>query len=467
VFASPDFQPQLEDANIVLSNPPYGNFGKQERKKYSGLTSVNKAAEGVLRILRSRPKMVGLLVPRSFLFRSTYREARQLLASSYGEISITVLPDIAFRFSQVDTVAITASGSPQTRPRVARVFVSGDDYPTFLGTGRATWKDSQEIEVVPSEEPLLWEHPLERRLKAHLAAVEGLRPLRELAKVRRGVEYVKPIRYHVSSAPETGYRPGLQNVKDGFEPYFVRAAKYLDMNPAHLKTKAHAAQSWNQPKVIANAARNSRRSWRIMAAVDDTGLICSQRFHLIWPRDGIAPEVIAAVLNGPVANALLSLPEGRDNLIDYVKALPVPEFGTAAATLRALVDEYRRTRAVWLTEQPMTRGPMQRCRELMAEIDRIVLEAYALPAELRDDLEAYMALGPRPGPAPMRITDVRNRLGWLVDKKHGDEITPDEAGEIRRLESILDDEEEAFYRPFTEKLSAIYARLAQTDKGGE
>jgi hypothetical protein len=103
----------------------------------------------------------------------------------------------------------------------------------------------------------------------------------------------------------------------------------------------------------------------------------------------------------------------------------------------------------------------------MAEIDRIVLEAYALPAELRNDLEAYMALGPRPGPVPMRITDVRNRLGWLVDKKHGDEITPDEAGEIRRLESILDDEEEAFYRPFTEKLSAIHARLAQTHKGGE
>jgi hypothetical protein len=84
---------------------------------------------------------------------------------------------------------------------------------------------------------------------------------------------------------------------------------------------------WAKKKVITNAARISREPWRIVAAIDEEELVCYQRLHGLWPKDDTPLELIAAILNGPVANVLLSASEiTRDNLIREIKAIPLPGF---------------------------------------------------------------------------------------------------------------------------------------------
>jgi hypothetical protein len=459
VFSSPTFASEVKDAKVVLCNPPYGEFPKTQREKYSDLSSTNKAAEAVVRILSHRPEMIGLLLPRSFVFRKAFRQARRMLLHSYGEISITALPDIAFRFSQVDTVAITAFGAPRERPQVHRAYVSAGDYQRFIQTGAPTWESRSEMTLAEGI-PTLSLHPLEERLRAELSAH---RSLAAVAEIHRGVEYRGPVGDHVSDSPEYDYLPGLQNVEDGLEPYFVRPAKYLDAKPANFRSSSHATRRWQAPKVIANAARTSRGAWRIAAAVDDQGLLYYQRFLVLWPTGDLSVEVIAAILNGPVANALLSLQLGlRDNLVETVGALPVPAFeAEALERLKALVTEYREVRQVWRETHPLSSAGVGKCAAITERIDELVIAGYGLSPDLLRDLRAYLMGTSRPGPRAMDEKDVRRRHGWLVDRNLVGELSSHERGEKARLETLLDQIDAPLYQPFLSGLDELRAAMSR------
>ena len=72
-----------------------------------------------------------------------------------------------------------------------------------------------------------------------------------------------------------------------------------------MRTSAYTLP-WDKPKLIVNASRQSVGHWKITASLDNEGLVCYQNFHGVWPDDGLSLEVLAAVLNGPVANAFVS-----------------------------------------------------------------------------------------------------------------------------------------------------------------
>ena len=92
-----------------------------------------------------------------------------------------------------------------------------------------------------------------------------------------------------------------------------------------------------------NAARVSRGPWKIAAFADDSGLICSQRFHTLWLTDPHwTIKSFTAVLNGPVASAFVDVNEpARDIRKQTLQNVPLPRLG--AAEIEALdhaVDYY-------------------------------------------------------------------------------------------------------------------------------
>src|SRR5436309_739595 len=144
---------------------------------------------------------------------------------------------------------------------------------------------------------MFWQTPLQRVWKA----LAHLPRFGDIAEIHRGIEYEdfrKRVTELVFTEPALNLRPGLVNINDGFEPYVTPPPKYLAVNPETIRSGHKFLRRADQPKIIANAARLSRGPWTIAGAIDNQGLVCSQRFHGIWPKTSLPLEVIAAVLNG-------------------------------------------------------------------------------------------------------------------------------------------------------------------------
>lgn len=450
-FTALEFDQFLTRSNIVLCNPPFGQFTQEERTSYVGIKSPNRAVEAMLRVLAQPPRMLGFVLPRSFTDGRIYRLVRQRLAETYGNISITALPDIAFRFSEAETVVVLASDRFGKTRRWHRAFVSKDDYARFWRTGRPTWEDS-EIASSVDREPQLWKNPLAKNLRAHLRHYPTIA---QVAEVHRGIEYLSQVDEHVAHEPLSDYAPGLHNVDGELGIYIVRKHKYLDAREDQMRGNAYK-YAWGRPKVIANAARISRGPWRIVATVDEDGLICYQRFLALWAKTEMPLTVIAATLNGPVANALLSASgKTRDNLIRDVKAVPVPQLSVVdTKRISELVDELRHA--------IRSNAALEEIGSLAAAIDTTVLAGYDLPRWLASQLFDYMsgAEHPRTGSTP--VDQLRARHAALVDKKFLHGLSAGETAELERNNRLLDAAEESYYAPIKDMLSTARASVSGT-----
>ena len=451
VFTSPTFEQFLKKANIVLCNPPYSQFTDSERAKYSNLRTVNKAIEAILRVLEYPPQMLGFVLPRSFVDGRIYKTVRQKLAETYSNISIVALPDIAFQYSEAETVVILAADREKEARRWKRIFISKEDYPQFWRTGQPTWQDEEVFTDLVDDDPQLWKHPLIKNLREHL---KEYATLKDVTEIHRGIEYNDPVSMHVSDFLRPGFAEGLQKVEDGLQPYFVDGHRYLDLEPNSMRTKAYL-HPWSQLKVIVNAARISRGPWRLVAALDDRGLICYQRFHGVWAKDNFSLEIIAAVLNGLVGNALLSASsKSRDNLRRDLYMIPLPR-----------LSEDNADRLIWLIQQYQEKAISQNAsnelNSLVAQINVIVLSGYNLPYWLEGELLDYIGHVKQPRMKLSFVEQIRVRHGFLVDKKFLEGLTERETDELTQINRILDASEEKYYAPIKDFLATAKTSLLE------
>ncbi len=168
-------------------------------------------------------------------------------------------------------------------------------------------------------------------------------------------------------------------------------------------------------KVILNFHRLSRGTWVVAAAIDRTGMVFYQNFIGAWPRAHVAPEVLAAILNGPIANAFLAERELKRHLrLQTLSAIPVPQLTeSASSTITALVQKYAAVRHAWLRrlgQSDLLESAHQlegeatltelaaRCDTLQRQIDAQVLLAYDLSPRLERVVLDLFAAQQRPGP---------------------------------------------------------------------
>jgi hypothetical protein len=231
-------------------------------------------------------------------------------------------------------------------------------------------------------------------------ALAHLPRLGDVAEVHRGLEFQSPIAEHVSRSSRPNFQPGIMNVDDGFEPYTIFPSSYIDVSPEHIRRGIDFLMQATKSKILANAARLSRGPWTIAAVIDEQGLVATQRFHGIWPKRAIPLELLAAVLNGPVANAFVSTRRtSRDNQKRFIEQIPFPIVTTAQTqSIITLVQQYRAIRALWRTYPERGHELEPACLDLLRQIDAAVLTAYDLPPRLEKELLDHFAGYPRPGP---------------------------------------------------------------------
>jgi len=400
VFASSDFTAQLGKSRIILCNPPYEDFGLTERRKYK-LTSVHKPAEILGQAIEhGHPdSMLGFVLPRLLLDGRGYGSVRRLLAERFTEIELVTLPDRVFENADHETVLLMARTRRQSGGLVQILHSKVDDneaaYETFRNLCIPSREENQSKTADEVAENLavpdllsLWQH------------LEQATTVGEVAKVRRGIEWNVATSTSreklVSKAMKPGFSPGYAN---------ARAMKYIFESPPieYLNTLSQFQRGnaielpWAQAKVVMNANTKSRGRWRIAAFPDVSGMICYQTFTCVWPNESFPVNVLAAVLNGFVANAYVASREGKIHITnETIQNIPVPEMSTELiAHLNKLVAEYiRLAKLPELMRENTDRSPLQALRE----IDVTVLDAYKLPPALKGQLVEYFRDNKRPVP---------------------------------------------------------------------
>jgi hypothetical protein len=397
-FVTPMFDTYLKRAQVVLCNPPYGDFTAMERRILKA-QSTNKAVEALHRVLQYPPQMLGFVLPRVFVDGQIYRDVRRQLAATYRDIDSIVLPDSVFQHSDAETVLLIAQRTRHALARRTATFVAKNDYQNFVQNGTPSWRI-----VIPTSstgdegEPPFWQSPLQ----SVWDALAYLPRLGDRTEIHRGIEYV-PLKKHtihlIADQPHPGFVAGLRNVKDGFEPYTIGTVTYLNIDPSVMLYEAYK-RAWDKPKVLVNASRLSRGPWTIAAVIDKQGLAATQNFHGIWPSIDLPLELFSAVLNSPIANAFVTTHRtSRHNQIRIIKQIPFPSFTTPQIeAIVSLVKQYQVYRGQWHNQPERADEYEHLCGSLLSQIDALVLEAYDLAPRLEREVLNYFAGHQRPGP---------------------------------------------------------------------
>ena len=390
----------IAEAGVVLCNPPFEDFTADERLAYPNLSSVHKPLEILRRIVThpQNPRLLGFVLPRTFITGYAYRELRAVLGSTYGRLELVALPDRVFRHSDAETVLLLAEGKPTDSIHIVSALVEKEDLQIFKHGGMPSYRTERDVPTIDLERTDLWEPPLSQ-IWERLRSYERFG---SIAEAHRGIEYNPPLKLNrekfVSLHPREGFQKAIDNVGRGFEPFVLHACVFMNTSPNVMRRNSYL-YPWSKPKVIANAARLSRGPWRISASPNYDGLVCYKNFFGIWPRGEFPIEVLAALLNAPVANAYLWTYDSRENRKVTVEDIPIPKLdGPYIEDLTNLVRTYIQYRHEWLANPFEEVKAEENCRQLLAKIDAVILQAYDLPPRLERQLLDCFSGYQRPGP---------------------------------------------------------------------
>jgi len=406
IFGTDALENNLPKSRIVLCNPPFEDFNEQEREQYRNrIQSVHKPYEILRRVLENPPAMLGFVLPKSAIIGGRYDELQSRIAGYYTDIETVALPDRVFAFSEQETMLVLASGLDPAKD--ARVYtktswVREEDRQPFLemgqlpeAVGRTTSRG-----VIQKAHKDLWNPPL-WEIWEYLTDYEKLG---NISEIHRGVEWNIPLRKNkellVSENPKPGFKKGLDRVPGKIGTFWAEGFVYLNMKEHYRRTNAHFLP-WDRPKIISNKHLISRGPWRIVGFVDEKALVFYQTFVCIWPKPGIDPHMISAIINSPVVNAMLYSREGkRENHLSTLKNLSVPpSVRLNTKKIRDLVKQYVSLRSE-LSDSGDSEGIISECSNTLLLIDSLILRAYDLPPRLERKLLDLFRGYPRPVPFP-------------------------------------------------------------------
>lgn len=385
---------RLSEADIVLCNPPFEAIDS-DSPAYANLSSVHKPIAVFNQFLEATPRYLGVVMPQGFSSHKKYQALVAKLLQRYKDVELLALPENTFTHATVGAVVVIAQNpravGPDGLTTLRQTSVHRREFAAFErnlqpSTIEVAQIDARAAPALQLLDPLreVWEF-----LREHPR-------LGDVAHIHRGVEWTIDQSQVSSSRPGKGKKPGLHRLRESIAQFRILGHVYLEAREEYQRRTAWQLP-WELPKVVCNAIRMSRNSWRLAAVVDTTGLLLSQQFFGIWPKDKAAGpaalDAITAVLNSPVANAFSRAHDPEKGLrISVMSQLPLPA-ALDDPGLHGLIAEYAQ-----LASQvgPLFGGGASRLSELLMAIDAAVLAAYDLPPRIEKALLAHVRSDGRP-----------------------------------------------------------------------
>jgi hypothetical protein len=399
LFASGRLAERVSQCDVLLCNPPFEDFDEA----LSDL-SVHKPVVLLDAIVKTPPAFVGVVMPSGFSSHKVYREHIRHICEIYGDVEVMQLPEGVFRHASIGAEILIAQCRRDEKARRADVFddttlrksvVKRADWPRFTQTLQTSGSDMAVVN--PRTSPgLVALRPL-RRVWDYLAESPVLGSVAEL---HRGLEWTTDQSEASRPKASPGFLRGLHRSGESLAQFEVKQAVYLDTRTSNLRGGA-MKYPWASPKLIANAIRTSRSTWRLAATVDMAGLLVPQQFYGIWLRDSREPTLslveLCAILNSPLANAFSFVHDEQKHLRkETLQRLPLPS-ARISREVESLIDEYVAASAG--DDGPLFSSRPKSAHDLLMEIDAVVLKAYDLPPKLERELLRFMSEGQRPSRA--------------------------------------------------------------------
>jgi hypothetical protein len=373
LFTDGSLSKELESADVILCNPPFAAFDADDKSRYSKIAAEggNKAEAVLRKAIQSPASSLGFVLPRAFLMDRAYKWHRRELEARFSEIELVSLPDGVFRESVVECALLIArapaSAGVVQKLRSSEVF--DRDRKQFLSMGRTS--STRSAQRVIKEEPAgkLW-------LSASSQIWESLAGLPTLGGSLEGHWGVRWNDGYQSMAEsphkKASYEKGLMHTRS-HRQFALGPSTYLDMTPSRVYGAGDLP--WDKPKILCNAGRSSRGSWRICAAVDRAGLVASQQYVGLWPfQSDLDLDAYTAIINSPLANAYLDQHSADRRLrISTLLSTPIPRH--IPEELGAMAREYSK----FIAEGNSVLQGSEALQKLLDEIDECVLRAYELP----------------------------------------------------------------------------------------
>lgn len=434
---------RIDSSTIVVCNPPLEDFDPSERT--DATSDVSKPVTVLNAVLDAQPAGVGFVLPPTFPIERRYLETRERLEREFTFVEIVEIPDDIFQASRTGASLLIARDrrlSSNKKIRLVSSEVSLRDRLPFLKAGVLT--RTRELERWVDDPPRgdLWVPELHDLW----AVLRDNRKLDEFVTMHRGIEWNIDQSRAVSSRQQRGFRRGLHTCKNRLQ-YVEQEPQWLDCTVEHSRGGA-LGLPWAKEKIILNAARLSRYQWRLAASLDARGLVCSQQFIGVWPREPMPRARVlelCAVLNGPIANAYATVftsPGSRFRL-STIGQVPLP--AAFRGTIAPLVEEYVRL----LGERRAVAANAHKLNQLLIAIDAEVLQSYDLPTRLERDLLDYFDGARRPvahdwsgwadlAAAPgLKLSEIRAGVGSRLSGKW-----------VKDVFSVLPEEEAQSLRDF-------------------
>lgn len=110
LFTNGALASRMMGADVILCNPPFETFSSKERIAYPAAVAVSgsKVDFALRAALKTHPKALGFVVPRSLLINRAYADQRRQIERQYREIELVSLPDDLFSVSRTDTALLIA-----------------------------------------------------------------------------------------------------------------------------------------------------------------------------------------------------------------------------------------------------------------------------------------------------------------------------------------------------------------------
>lgn len=385
----------LEGATLILCNPPFEDFTAEERRDYPEAFAVSpsKAMVALHAAIDAGPEALGFVLPRGVLQQAKYRKLRSRLATAYAKIELVSLPDRVFEKATYPCALLVASDrrplANATMPvRLISKTVADAGRAQFLVDGVVT---SRRETIRPASEGDLWIGELDA-IWSYLADAPLLG---DHVEIFRGLQW-RSQRAGVRDEPGPKRVRGLYKPADSLMPFHLMRPVWLSTDPGLNLYPGPLNRAWDKPKVLINNQRSSRGPWRLVAAADDSGLWASQQFSGIWPTGSYDTRALAAILNGPLANAFFTEHSTDQHFANAMVArMPLPRrldmvsLDAAVREYEALLDEKRH--AVHAGNENDSR-----LDRLLVWIDALVLDGYDLPPRLEHQLFSYFEGRERP-----------------------------------------------------------------------
>ena len=398
VFEGDALARYARDADIVLANPPFGDFKPVERRLLADKSAdpkyVNKAAELLWRVVKEmKPGAVfGVVLPRGFLHDKNATPLRQYIATHFEIKEILLLPDNVFSISKAESTVILGRRLPDLPKIPSHIFyrrVRSAEAEAFKQAYLST--QDRIIQLSQLSEARQWSFFVPD-LEEVWDFCKRHPKFEDVADIGKGFEFHSKRSLPQGAITESAIQ--LKNLVKGFarlraslQTHQLPDVSWFNLDTVLIGRPRHGIAKGN-PQVLLNYPRVSSSSWRLKAFLDPRGHPVKSSFLVIRPKKLNWPlEALWGICNSPLANAYsYSFATERHVLTGTMRNMPVPDVD--ARHLTTLVNNVRVYLQTVKEHEGRSPSPEEsnKLKVLHWRIDAEVLRLYNLPPHLERQL---------------------------------------------------------------------------------